>query len=235
MTVARLHSERTVTRTLRLRLGTQSWQVPSRGVFRMGRHPSNDLVLNDRRVSRFHARIVWRGDQPVLEDCGSHNGTYVDGLALDGPLPLDDGQLVGLGAWDLTVELSEPPALIHDDESAFSFFGEDPEEELLGCFRSARDLHRVLLDLEAERRTGTLEVQVLGREGTVTLCLGRVVGARFLHLEGLPALERLLRSSRGRYRYVSTFELAENTLDVSVRQHLRDGFWVSTLRHRRAA
>jgi len=89
--------------TLYLTLGRQRWMLPTGRVFRIGRHTSNDLVLNDHRVSRFHAQISWSGDTPVLHDCGSYNGTFVDGLEVKGTLAIEPAQLVGIGPWDLKV------------------------------------------------------------------------------------------------------------------------------------
>lgn len=45
----------------------------------VGRSPDCDLVLRDTSVSGRHARLSWRGDQILLEDLGSANGTWVDG------------------------------------------------------------------------------------------------------------------------------------------------------------
>jgi transcriptional regulator with GAF, ATPase, and Fis domain len=52
------------------------------GELRIGSHPSNDLVISDPRVSRFHCRIdrsarAWR-----IVDEGSLNGTYVSGIRI---------------------------------------------------------------------------------------------------------------------------------------------------------
>jgi hypothetical protein len=45
----------------------------------VGRSQDCDLVLGDTSVSGRHARLSWRGDQILLEDLGSANGTWVDG------------------------------------------------------------------------------------------------------------------------------------------------------------
>jgi hypothetical protein len=45
----------------------------------IGRDPSADIVILDPRVSRRHARIIWRHGRCVLEDTGSKNGTFVNG------------------------------------------------------------------------------------------------------------------------------------------------------------
>ena len=57
----------------------------------IGRSADCDIVLDDRQVSRFHARVVWRTDQYEVEDLGSKNGTHLNGRDLVGPQPLRDG------------------------------------------------------------------------------------------------------------------------------------------------
>jgi len=46
---------------------------------RIGRDPTNSLVVNDQDVSSFHAEIVVSKDSFLLKDLGSANGTYVNG------------------------------------------------------------------------------------------------------------------------------------------------------------
>lgn len=46
----------------------------------IGSHPSNDLHLEDTRVSRFHCEIVIEGSSARVRDLGSRNGTFVDGV-----------------------------------------------------------------------------------------------------------------------------------------------------------
>lgn len=45
----------------------------------IGRHPDNDIVIANGAVSARHAAITRRGDEAVLEDLGSSNGTFVNG------------------------------------------------------------------------------------------------------------------------------------------------------------
>src|SRR5947209_6801231 len=45
----------------------------------VGRDPSVSALIADQRVSRQHARITRAGDEFILEDLGSANGTHVDG------------------------------------------------------------------------------------------------------------------------------------------------------------
>jgi DNA-binding response OmpR family regulator len=63
----------------------------------IGRAPECDVVIEGRLISRQHACIRREGGAYVLEDLGSHNGTTVNGLPLDQPLPLHDGDRIELG------------------------------------------------------------------------------------------------------------------------------------------
>ena len=49
-------------------------------VVRIGSHPSNDVVLEDAFVSRFHCRLELRGSAWSIRDEGSSNGTLVDAV-----------------------------------------------------------------------------------------------------------------------------------------------------------
>jgi hypothetical protein len=221
--------------TLLLKLGTRTWRAPQGRAFRLGRHEANDLVLSDGRISRFHAQISWDGEQPWLHDCGSSNGTLIDGLRLTGPVALQGGEILGLGPWDLTVEVRAAPALVREDEDAlFSFPGETRHEELLGTWKSCPELHRLLLSLEEEERTGSVDFAIRDRTASLTFCLGRVVAAQYGRLQGVSAVDRILRTPQGRYLHKASFDLCDNTIDVSVRQHLRNGFFPVTRRHARA-
>jgi hypothetical protein len=221
-------------RTLHLNLGGRRWEVLEGKAFRMGRHPSNDLCLNDVRVSRFHAEVFWLGGFPYLRDLDSFNGTFVDGLVLKTGLPLEDGQLLSVGRWDLKVEVSTAPALLDfEDDEDFSLFTQVGADDLVGSFVSQSGLHRICLDMEYDERTGTLEIASDRGSGAITVCLGQVVAATCGTLSGLAALERLLRFHAGSYRYTPMFELADNTLDLSIKRFLREGFWATTKRHRR--
>ena len=63
----------------------------------IGREPENDVCIQDRRVSRQHARIGIMADGAVcIEDMGSTNGTYVNGDKI-ARRALKDGDQVHIG------------------------------------------------------------------------------------------------------------------------------------------
>jgi DNA-binding NtrC family response regulator len=49
-------------------------------VCRIGSHASNDLVIEDKTISRFHCRIAREGNAWRITDTGSKNGTRLDGV-----------------------------------------------------------------------------------------------------------------------------------------------------------
>jgi pSer/pThr/pTyr-binding forkhead associated (FHA) protein len=53
--------------------------------------------VDDASVSRRHAVIHVDGDRATIEDCGSKNGTFVDGARVDGAATLQPGEPFWLG------------------------------------------------------------------------------------------------------------------------------------------
>jgi DNA-binding response OmpR family regulator len=60
----------------------------------IGRWEDNDVVVDDRWVSRNHARIRREGEQYVLEDLESRNGTLVNGRRITDQAVLADGDRI---------------------------------------------------------------------------------------------------------------------------------------------
>ncbi len=69
----------------------------------LGRAPDNDLVVEDGRVSRHHARLQARAGSLVLTDLGSTNGTRVNGTPIS-EVALGVGDRIGIGDSYLLVE-----------------------------------------------------------------------------------------------------------------------------------
>lgn len=57
----------------------------------IGRSSECDIVIPERRVSREHVRIWRDGDACMVEDLQSKNGTHVNGLLLESPKALNEG------------------------------------------------------------------------------------------------------------------------------------------------
>ncbi len=77
-----------------------------RGLLTIGRGQDCDLVLPDTQVSRHHAELRRHGDQWLVVDLGSTNGTFVGGARLrpNEACPLLPGTPVQIGDTQLTLE-----------------------------------------------------------------------------------------------------------------------------------
>ena len=145
---------------------------PSRGaraavgseIARIGTAEGNDLVLADRTVSRFHCELSVRGNTIIIRDCGSTNGTLIDGVRVrEAEIP--PGTLVRIGSSAFRVELGEEPAFV--EVSTRNGFG-----ELVGASVEMRRVYAILERLAHTDAT----VLVQGETGT-----GKDVLARSLH------------------------------------------------------
>ncbi|HEY7125618.1 MAG TPA: DUF3662 and FHA domain-containing protein [Ktedonobacterales bacterium] len=71
----------------------------NREVIQIGRHISNDIVVNDRRVSRHHAQVRFEQGRFVIYDLGSLNGIVVNRNNVRQHM-LRDGDRVSVGSYD---------------------------------------------------------------------------------------------------------------------------------------
>lgn len=62
----------------------------------IGRDPACEINVQDRQVSRFHARITPTPEGVTIEDLGSKNGTNHNGAELATPIMLQDGDVLGI-------------------------------------------------------------------------------------------------------------------------------------------
>jgi len=66
--------------------------------FLIGRQAGNQLVLRDSRISRVHARLVNRGAQIIIEDCGSTHGLFVNSERVEAERVLAAGDVIRFGS-----------------------------------------------------------------------------------------------------------------------------------------
>jgi len=71
-------------------LNGDRWEVTGEMV--IGRDENCQIVIRERQVSRYHARItIDDANEVFIEDLDSKNGTYVNGVKVDGKTILNDG------------------------------------------------------------------------------------------------------------------------------------------------
>lgn len=70
-------------------------------LIRIGRAPQNEIVIDARNISRFHCQIKQDGKLLLLEDLGSTNGTFVNGVRISEPHVVSVGDVVRIGSEEL--------------------------------------------------------------------------------------------------------------------------------------
>lgn len=114
-------------------LNGQRWFIDSN--LMIGRDSSCDVVIADRQVSRYHARMSRSDKGVLLEDLGSKNGSYYNGELIAEPVLLQDGDLIQVALVQHFIFLSSDATMPLDSE-AFAGIG---------------DGRKLLLDMRARR------------------------------------------------------------------------------------
>jgi hypothetical protein len=100
---------------LQLQAGPQPLLVIGHFPLVLGRDGDCDLMARGASVSRRHAHVLAEGDVFSVADCGSRNGTQLNGVSIGATLPLPPAGSLGLGEScriAFTVEPAAPPILL---------------------------------------------------------------------------------------------------------------------------
>jgi len=143
----------------------------------IGRHSSNDIVLQRVNVSKRHARIVRRDDGSIaVVDLKSTNGTFVNGRKITGPVPISRDDTIYIGDfWLRAYDDLEPPPL--------PYFARDPVEHRLLTEIAERDEAARVVYADWLEDRGELERAEFLRTQQ-EIAMGPPDGARLEHLAG---------------------------------------------------
>jgi serine phosphatase RsbU (regulator of sigma subunit) len=79
----------------------------------IGRQTGTHIRLDGQKVSRRHARVFRDGEGFHVEDLGSSNGTFLNGMKLQIPAALNGGDEIGVGSYRLRYEgVDTPPEAV---------------------------------------------------------------------------------------------------------------------------
>ena len=158
----------------------------------IGRLREAGLVLPEELTSRRHARIVWEGAVPVVEDLGSTNGTYVNGERVQRRrLVAGDRLLVGGNILRLVTEVRSAPGDV-DTIPGLERVSETPVPRKQSAMQGRLEevgLPDILQLCATTRKSGVLQIRHGTARAVIHLGSGRVTRAAIDGREGLAPLE----------------------------------------------
>src|SRR5580765_6092531 len=91
----------------------------------IGRKEGNTIRLTERNVSRKHAKLVKQNGSVFIEDLTSYNGIKVNGDRIAGRAPINEGDRIQIGDYQLALKLDKstqagsgaPAAEMHDQKT----------------------------------------------------------------------------------------------------------------------
>jgi pSer/pThr/pTyr-binding forkhead associated (FHA) protein len=172
----------------------------------LGRQQGSDLLLPEELVSRRHARLAYEGDELVLEDLGSTNGTYLNGVRVTRARVTEgDRILVGQSILKVVPRDAAPAPSAEEVRAGLERASVTAEPRRAAAMQGRIEevpLPDLLQLFGTSRKSGLLVVQGTGHAAEVRLDKGRVVGCAIDGREDLApekSFYRLLAWSSGHF------------------------------------
>lgn len=104
-------------------IGELSMDSLAQNAITIGRTPDNQIVVPHPQVSSRHARVLREGNQLILEDLRSANGTFVRGqrIAPGQRVPVENGEKVFIGPMPLVIHIQgQQVNVVVEDQQAWA-------------------------------------------------------------------------------------------------------------------
>src|SRR5581483_5567167 len=130
----------------------------------LGRASDCTIPIKDRFLSRRHAEIVRERGQWFVRDCGSVNGTLVNGVKIADPVPLRPGDRIALGDSEVVFHADDQPSQLIpiDSDSHATNLAIKIDSEERGTERT-RVLNSLAVEFLADRPMSDLFEFILDR------------------------------------------------------------------------
>ena len=206
--------------------------LPANAEVVVGRASDLDMVLVEDMVSRRHSKIVVNGDEVVIQDLGSTNGTFVNGERIK-RATLREGDRVLIGTNIIKLVTGESTAVTASPGKQLE---EVAQHRRTGQVRSVSGtidevpLPDLLQLFGSSRKTGVLVIRTDTDVGKVFLDEGSVVNATMNDSADIPAKKCVYRIMAWRsgsfYLEPKPPGSSTRTLDLSVEAILMEGLRV---------
>lgn len=171
--------------------------------FLMGRSNDADLTIPSQRVSRKHTEIFWKDNAPWIRDCGSQNGTKVNGKRIKGDVALQDNDELEIGPFLCTYRAVAAATNLDSGVDDGALTAPMMSDTLAGSF-AQMSAFEVLQTLEFNQKTGTLEVFGDDEDSILVVRSGRPTWATTGDVEGNEAILTMLTWTSGQFNFSST-------------------------------
>lgn len=189
--------------------------------YSLGRALDCDVVVDDAACSRRHAQVmVARStDAAFLEDCGSRNGTFLNGERVRSRVAVREGSRIQVGASIFLVRLKEEQGEIDlADTGTVAYESGTVHQEVDGGELSQYGLVDLMKLLFNSQRSVTVHVALPAEHAFIEVRRGEVRYAYYAGLEGFNALVKLGRQNSGLFWLVETEDKTEvNITEPTVR------------------
>lgn len=187
-------------------LNGQRWPIKETMI--VGREPGCDIVVADRQVSRQHARFKLTPEGVTIEDLSSKNGTHVNGVSIDKPTLLRDGDTIQIAVTQKFLYLSS--------DATLPLEGDLPLQNETGQLSPVMSIQRLRLDKRSRR------VWVANHAGIETEIVPPLSVSQFRLLEALYENQGRVITRPELARTVwgddEAFDVSEQALDALVRR-----------------
>lgn len=185
-----------------LRVGAPPLILTPNRTLVVGRQAECDLSIPSGKVSRRHAEIYWKRGAPWIVDCGSQNGTTVNGRRITADHELQSGDEITIGPYVVTYQFGEATeAAAAPGAEDLNALTQPMVSDAMAGNLGQMNLFELLQTLEFNRKTGTLTVFGPDGSGELVFRDGTPVYAATDDNEGMEAVFELVTWTTGQFNF----------------------------------
>ncbi len=215
-------------------------EVPSKGELLIGRAEQNDVVLTERRVSRWHSKIEWLKEAKgyVVSDLGSSNGTYLNNKKISShPQALTDRDKIRIASAVFTVRIVKNAKEIEEEflelrervqcqvTEVINIAEVKAMQQSLGLAGDLSNLCPVELFqmLESGNKTGDLMIKVDDIRGNFIIKEGQIIRGEFADKSAHEAVYAILQYNHGMFAFKPRIVNDAPQIDTTTTNLLMEG------------
>lgn len=190
--------------------------------FYLGRAEGNNIVVDDLRASRRHCELFFDGNDFILTDLQSSNGTFLNGEQVTSTR-LQDGDVIEIGHHAYVYNSVDDPAELKQKKRDTAHMRTQEMTQLQTEWFKQSDFTGTLATihlpdlcqlLNLSRRNGVLLVQSDLGKAMLYFDEGEVVQAQYATFQGDEAVLAILKETRGHFSFKSDQKALEPNVNA---------------------